>query len=244
MVWGLLGAIGIGLSLGLLGAGGSILTVPILRYVLGWNAATSITGSLFIVGGISAASAVQFALARRIDWRSAVWFGIPGMAGAFLAGHYLPGLLDSWFPERSDAIKLSLFAVVMLLASVLMFRPPRLAHGEDRPARARWKIAIDGLAVGGLTGLVGVGGGFLIVPTLVLWAGLPMAAAVGTSLFVIVLKSVAGFAGYMSHVAVDPALVGAVSAESPNQRAAPVLVFVEPVVGNLKGHAHLATETV
>lgn len=183
-----LGALAIGLALGLLGSGGSILTVPVLVYLLGQDEKTAIAGSLFIVGAIAAAGGVQFAWRQRVDWRSVLLFGLPGMAGTYL-GAWLGGLV-------SGALQLAVFAGVMLLAAALMFRPPVVKDGPHSP-RSGWKVALDGVAVGILTGFVGVGGGFLIVPALVLLGGLPMHLAVGTSLVIITLKSFTGFAKYL-----------------------------------------------
>lgn len=182
------GAIAIGVSLGLLGSGGSILTVPVLVYLIGQDEKVAIAGSLFIVGSIAAAGSLQFLRAGLIQWRSVVVFGAPGMAGTWL-GAWLAG----WV---AGTTQLALFAVVMLLASWLMLRPPDLEHAERAP-RAAWKIAADGLLVGVITGLVGVGGGFLIVPALVLLGGLGMHQAVATSLVIIALKSFSGFYKYL-----------------------------------------------
>ena len=183
-----LGAIAIGLSLGLLGSGGSVLTVPVLIYLLGQDEKTAIAGSLFIVGSIALAGGLQFLRAGFIQWRSVVLFGVPGMIGTWCGA-----LLATWVP---GVVQLSLFALVMLVASVLMLRPIDLAHA-DREARAAWKIAGDGLVVGVMTGLVGVGGGFLIVPALVILGGLSMHHAVATSLIIIALKSYSGFWKYL-----------------------------------------------
>jgi len=186
------GALAIGLSLGLLGSGGSILTVPVLIYLLQQDEKVAIAGSLFIVGSIAAAGSLQYLRAGFIQWRSVVIFGIPGMIGTWLGAviaAYVAGV-----------VQLALFALVMLLASYLMLRPPDLQHA-DRVARATWKIALDGLVVGVITGLVGVGGGFLIVPALVLLGGLTMHQAVATSLVIIALKSYSGFYKYLDVLA-------------------------------------------
>jgi uncharacterized membrane protein YfcA len=182
------GAIAIGISLGLLGSGGSILTVPVLVYLVGQDEKLAIAGSLFIVGSIAAAGSLQFLRSGLIQWRSVLIFGIPGMAGTWLGAY-----LATWVP---GVTQLALFAVVMLVASWLMLKPPDLEN-TDRTARATWKIAADGLAVGVITGLVGVGGGFLIVPALVLLGGLTMRQAVATSLVIIALKSFSGFYKYI-----------------------------------------------
>ena len=183
---GWLGAGLIGLSLGLLGSGGSILTVPILVYLLGQDEKVAITGSLAIVGGIALSGGLAAGWKRRVDWRSVVLFGLPGMAGTY-AGAQLAQLVPG-------ELQLAAFAVVMLAAATLMIRPPRLrAAAPPASGRPALKIGLDGLLVGGLTGFVGVGGGFLIVPALVLLGGLPMHLAVGTSLVIIALNSWTGF---------------------------------------------------
>lgn len=182
------GAIAIGVSLGLLGSGGSILTVPVLVFLLGQDEKVAIAGSLFIVGSIAAFGSLQYLRLRLIDLRSVVVFGLPGMLGA-----YLGAMISAYV---SGLMQLTLFALVMLGASWLMLRPMDLEHGPVQ-SRAGWKIAADGLVVGIITGLVGVGGGFLIVPALVLLGGLPMHTAVGTSLVIIALKSFSGFFKYL-----------------------------------------------
>jgi uncharacterized protein len=194
----------IGVSLGFFGGGGSILTVPLLVYVFGLDAKEAIASSLLVVGAASAVASVQHWRAGNVELRTGLLFGAAGMAGAFLggrAGAYLDGEL-----------LLILFAAMMALTSVAMWRgrraPVRVAPGPHATGR----LIAQGLGVGFFTGLVGAGGGFLIVPALALWAGLPMPAAVGTSLFVIVLNSLAGFSGYASHVSVDPRVIGAVAA--------------------------------
>lgn len=182
------GAIAIGLSLGLLGSGGSILTVPVLVYLLGQDEKIAIAGSLFVVGSIAFAGGLQFLRAGFVQWRSVVMFGLPGMLGT-----YLGAILSAYL---SGVMQLALFALVMLVAAVLMLRPLDLQHAQRRP-RDAWKIAVDGLVVGVITGLVGVGGGFLIVPALVLLGGLSMQHAVATSLVIIALKSFSGFYKYL-----------------------------------------------
>ena len=182
------GAIAIGLSLGLLGSGGSILTVPVLVFLIGQDEKTAIAGSLFIVGSIALAGGLQFLRAGFVQWRSVLTFGLPGMLGTYL-GAFLAAYI-------SGVMQLALFALVMLVASYFMLRPPDLQHADATP-RATWKIASDGLIVGIITGLVGVGGGFLIVPALVLLGGLGMHQAVATSLVIIALKSFSGFYKYL-----------------------------------------------
>lgn len=186
------GAIAIGVSLGLLGSGGSILTVPVLVYLLGQDEKVAIAGSLFVVGSIALFGSLQYLRLRLIAWRSVVVFGIPGMLGTYLG---------AWAAEFvSGLVQLTLFALVMLAASYMMLRPVDLDRAPVT-ARAVWKIALDGLIVGVITGLVGVGGGFLIVPALVLLGGLSMHRAVATSLVIIALKSFSGFIKYLDVLA-------------------------------------------
>lgn len=191
----------VGVSLGLLGGGGSILTVPILRYVVGMEGHSAIAASLLVVGTTSLAGLATHARRGRVQWRTGLIFGGAGMLGAYLSGriaHRLPaGLL------------LVVFSVVMFATAIAMLRPER-KRGESsrrsgRPAAQLPvpKILLEGLVVGAVTGLVGAGGGFLVVPALVLLGRLPMETAIGTSLLVIALKSFAGFAGYVGHTPLD-----------------------------------------
>ena len=186
-------ALVIGASLGLLGSGGSILTVPVLVYALDQPDKTAIAGSLAIVGGIATAGAVMAGVRHQIRWRTAVLFGAAGVPGAWV-GTALSGLV-------SGAVQLTTFAVVMLAAAwfTLHARPD-----DTRPPSCRRcavQIALEGALIGLLTGFVGVGGGFLIVPALVLLGGLPMHKAVGTSLLIVAVNS---WTGLLTHVAQDP----------------------------------------
>jgi len=183
----LLGALAIGLSLGLLGSGGSILTVPVLHYLVGQPEKLAIAGSLLVVGLIAAAASIPYARSRQVDWSNVLWFGVPGMAGAWTGA-----TLARWVP---GPVQLALFAGVMLLAAWRMLRAGVVERGGREPRRAA--VVAGGVGVGALSGLVGVGGGFLIVPALVLLAGVPMASAVGTSLAVIALNAFTGFAKYL-----------------------------------------------
>ena len=177
------GALVIGLSLGLLGSGGSILTVPVLVYLAGQEEKLAIASSLAIVGLIAIAAALPYVRDKLVHWRSVVLFGV---------------------------------AVVMLAAAYFMLKPPALERATGKP-RAATKITADGLLIGALTGFVGVGGGFLIVPALVLLGGLSMHRAVATSLVIITLKSAAGFYKYLDvleaeRLQVDWMLIGGIAA--------------------------------
>lgn len=183
----------IGVSLGLLGGGGSILTVPILTYVGGMSAKAAIASSLFVVGVTSAAGAVGHARAGRVRWRTGLVFGAAGMVGAYAGGH-----LAAFIPGR---ILMIMFGLIMAATAVAMLRPSALEpRTGDLPVG---KLLAEGLVVGIVTGIVGAGGGFLVVPALVLLGRLPMPVAVGTSLVVIAMKSFAGFAGHLTHVDID-----------------------------------------
>ncbi|WP_103026750.1 sulfite exporter TauE/SafE family protein [Salinibacter altiplanensis] len=183
-----LGALLVGLVLGLLGSGGSILTVPVLVYLVGEPHKLAIAESLGIVTLISFVGALPFVYRGQVSWRNVGWFGGPGIVGAYLGAY-----LSQFMPGE---LQLALFAGVMLLAAVMMFRRTASDSGQDH-ARLYWKVMLDGFGVGLLTGVVGVGGGFLIVPALVLLGGLPMHLAIGTSLFIISVKSISGFVKYI-----------------------------------------------
>ncbi|MHA6793844.1 sulfite exporter TauE/SafE family protein [Pseudonocardia bannensis] len=194
-----------GLALGLLGGGGSILTVPLLVYVAGMDAQVAIATSLFVVAVTALAGLVGHVRGGTVRWRTGLLFGAAGMAGAFgggLLGGHLPGEL-----------LLIGFALMMVATAVAMLRgrrpaAPDRAHADLPVGR----VLLDGTVVGLVTGLVGAGGGFLVVPALVLLGGLPMPVAVGTSLVVIAMKSFAGFAGYLTTVPIDWGLTLAVTA--------------------------------
>jgi uncharacterized membrane protein YfcA len=188
MVLALLGAIFIGLSLGIFGSGGSILTVPVLLYLADMPANTAIASSLLIVAFISLFGSWPSIRKQLISWPHVWLFGVPGMVGAYL-GAWAGGMVDS-------RIQLGVFVVLMAIAALFMWR----GRSADKPAQAIHvaKVIADGLIVGAVTGFVGVGGGFLIVPALVLLGGVTMVRAIGTSLVIIALKSFVGFAKYYS----------------------------------------------
>lgn len=196
MIYAWLGALAIGVSLGLLGSGGSILTVPILAYVVKHDEKVAIAEALAIVGAIALAGALRRAIDRQVDFKSVLFFGVPGMAGAWFGAwlaHWVPG-----------PVQLLALGAVMLVAAALMFRPRKPAPpGEPADVKREHNhhpglLALEGLGVGVVTGLVGVGGGFMIVPALVLLARLPMQRAIGTSLAIISLNCAAGFVKYQA----------------------------------------------
>jgi uncharacterized membrane protein YfcA len=190
----------IGLLLGLTGGGGSILTVPLLVYVVGLDAKIAIATSLLVVGLASLAALIPHSRTGNVRWKTGIIFGCAGMVGAYSGGRLAVYI--------ADVLLLLLFAGVMIGSGVAMVKKKSLAPLHEGNATAdigrSWtKIIVDGFVVGIVTGLVGAGGGFLVVPALALLGGLPMHAAVGTSLLVIAMKCFAGLAGYIAHVPVD-----------------------------------------
>lgn len=200
----------IGVSVGMLGAGGSILTVPLLGYVAGRPPREAIATSLVAVAITAAVAALMHARAGRVRWRTGLTFGLAGMVGAFAGGR-----VSAYLPERA---LMALFGTVMAAAALAMLRSGRARRGgpagakepELRP-RAMPVIAAQGAAVGSLTGMIGAGGGFIIVPALSLLARLPIHAAVGTSLMVIAMNASAGLAGHFGQASIDPVLTAAVA---------------------------------
>lgn len=197
-------ALSIGVSLGMLGGGGSILTVPILVYALGVEERTAMASSLVVSAITSLVALIRPARAHQVAWRTGMLFAGAGMVGSFLGGH-----VSSSIPKRALVI---LFVTMMLATAFAMLR------GRSEPAEPTKlqppKVLATGVVVGSLTGLVGAGGGFVIVPALALIGGLPMRTAVGTSLFVIALQSVTGFIGHSAHVTIDLRLVGTITASA------------------------------
>jgi uncharacterized membrane protein YfcA len=195
----------VGISLGLLGGGGSILMVPLLTYVAGMDAKQAIATSLLVVGVTSTVSTISHARAGRVQWRSGLLFGAAGMAGAYAGGrlgHLLPG-----------SLLLIGFAVMMIASAVAMLRRRTPITPAPAPHRTPiGKALAIGVAVGLLTGIIGAGGGFVVVPTLALLAGLPMPVAVGTSLLVIAMNAMAGLAGQVTTLGVDWKLAAMVTA--------------------------------
>ncbi len=198
----------IGVLLGLLGGGGSILAVPALVYGAGVPLAAAVPTSLLVVGVSSATALLPRLRAGQIAWRIAGVFGAAGAAAAF-AGATVNRLLD-------PRVVLVGFAALMVAAGLRMLRE-QLEVGGDCAlpgGGVNWRGCLpkaigSGIVVGFLTGLFGVGGGFLIIPALVLLLGLPMTTAVGTSLAIIVLNSIAGFTAHAADAELDPRIVGA-----------------------------------
>lgn len=200
----------IGISLGLIGGGGSILTVPVLVYLFGIEPVLATAYSLFIVGSTSLVGAFPKYKHGLVNMKTAIIFGLPSIAAVFATRKFIvPAIPNTVFTLGDMAVTKSLlmmllFAVLMVVASVSMIREKAPVY--EKPVAQKFNyplILIEGVVVGMLTGLVGAGGGFLIIPALVLLSKLPMKQAVGTSLLIIAAKSLIGFTGDLTHYRMD-----------------------------------------
>ncbi|MBC7904677.1 MAG: sulfite exporter TauE/SafE family protein [Gemmatimonadaceae bacterium] len=200
-------AVLIGISLGLIGGGGSILTVPVLVYLFHLDPLIATTYSLFIVGFTSLAGGVKSYVNKTIDFRSVSLFGIPSILAIYVARHFLlPAIPPAIFGIEKGSFLMMVFALLMLVASISMMASKR----EEAYAAVRRKsrdrtlpLLLPGLVVGLVTGLLGAGGGFLIIPVLVVVIKLPMKRAVGTSLMIIAINSIFGFVFSIHQQALD-----------------------------------------
>lgn len=205
---GFVSAVLIGISLGLIGGGGSILTVPVLVYLFGLDAFMATEYSLFIVGVSSAVGSLNYLKKGLVDLKTALIFGVPSIISIFLTRLYIVPLIPAelfkigGFTLTRDIFLLLIFAVLMIFASYKMIRKNK---DEDRAVRKEnsFLAAGEGSLVGVLTGLVGAGGGFMIIPALVGLLKMPMKTAVGTSLVIISLNSLIGFLSSVSHTVID-----------------------------------------
>ena len=187
----------IGVTAGIVGAGPSILTVLLLQHGAGLDLGSAIATSLVVVAVMSLVALVPYARAHAVLWRTAVGFGIASMIGAFLGGR-----IAKQIPAN---VLLVIFLLAMVVAAVAMlWRHPPPDEDASRPDRqALGVLAASGLVLGGLTGVVGLGGGFAVVPLLVVFARAPVRSAVGTSILVIAMNTLAGLVGHLPHPAVD-----------------------------------------
>lgn len=201
----------IGVSLGLIGGGGSILTLPVLVYLLHVDPVLSTAYSLFVVGTTSLVGSYSFMKKKLINYKAAVVFAIPSFTTVFITRKFLvPAIPDELFTVGDFTLTKNVgimvfFALIMLFASVSMIRSKK-GGAEEENGELKFNlpmIALEGGLVGVLTGIVGAGGGFLIIPALVLFARLPMKMAVGTSLLIIAAKSLIGFLGDISNLVID-----------------------------------------
>jgi len=203
-ILGFIGALAIGLSLGLIGGGGSILTVPVLVYLLGVEPILATAYSLFIVGLTALIGGINYARKGLVDYKTGIVFTIPAFIAVYLTRLLIvPALPEKWISLGSleitkDSGILIIFAALMVFASISMIRDKKKAVEKTGDSNTKFNypmIILEGSVVGVLTGLVGAGGGFLIIPALVLFARLSMKMAVGTSLLIIAIKSLIGFIG-------------------------------------------------
>ena len=201
-VIGYIASIFIGISLGLIGGGGSVLTVPVLVYLFDITPEVSTAYSLFIVGITALVGAVRNASLGQVEYKTAVVFAVPAFIAVYLTRRFLvPSIPDPVFSTElmtlsKDTAIMVFFALIMLAAAVSMIRSRKdEIEVAQKPVFNYPAIIIEGFFVGVLTGIVGAGGGFLIIPALVLFAKLPMKKAVGTSLLIIAFKSLIGFKG-------------------------------------------------
>lgn len=207
---GYIASILIGVLLGLIGGGGSILTVPVLVYLFAVMPVTATAYSLFIVGVTSVVGSVSYFKKGLVNMHTAIVFGIPSILAVYLTRKFLL----PWIPAdlftlgnfvlSKDIFLMILFAVLMVLASYTMLKPKKQNDDILEPQKFNYPlILVEGSLVGMLTGLVGAGGGFLIIPALVILSKLPMKEAVGTSLVIIAAKSLIGFTGEIGHTEID-----------------------------------------
>lgn len=204
----------VGVSLGLIGSGGSILTVPIMVYILGIDAVLATGYSLFVVGVTSFFGGIKDLGKQNTSLKTVLLFGIPSIITVYLTRAFLVPVIPETilkagsFHFTKSIFLMVLFAVVMVAASLSMILPSKDYEKDNQDPKAGYNyimILFVGSFVGGITGLVGAGGGFLIIPALVFFAKMPMKSAIGTSLLIISINSAIGFIGFLNseHSAID-----------------------------------------
>jgi uncharacterized protein len=214
IIIGYIASLVIGISLGLIGGGGSILTVPVLVYLMGVNPVLATAYSLFIVGATSLAGVFPKYKQGLVNLKTALIFGLPAILAVFLTRKFIiPAIptelfrIDDFVFTKSILLMV-LFAILMVFASISMIRGKKEEDEPDSKQVFNYPlIFIEGIVVGMLTGLVGAGGGFLIIPALVILSKLPMKQAVGTSLLIIAAKSLIGFTGDLGNITIDWVLI-------------------------------------
>ena len=203
-------AVFVGMTLGMLGSGGSILSVPILVYVMGIEPSLATAYSLFVIGTTSLVGGIHKAKQRLVDFYKVILFGIPAVISVFVTRKMLvpkiPNIIFSteYFTLTKSILIMVVFAFLMIFASVRMIKPLKEKIVTHNEKLNYYKIVVLGICIGLISGFVGAGGGFLIVPTLLFFAKTPMKMAVGTSLFIVAAQSLIGFTGdIMSEQIID-----------------------------------------
>ena len=201
----------IGLSLGLIGAGGSILTIPAFVYIVRTDPVSASIYSMFVVGLSSLIGSVKAYIKNLLDWQTALLFGIPSATGVLISRRIIfPGIPDVIFSDRNFTLSkttllMTMLAVVMIIASLKMLKsgmPVTINKSERHTMRTR-PLLLQGLLTGILTGLLGIGGGFLVIPALIFWARVPMKKAIGTGLLIIAINACFGFLNSYSTISMD-----------------------------------------
>lgn len=206
---GYLASILIGISLGLIGGGGSILTVPVLVYLFAVDTVLATTYSLFIVGSTSLVGSFSYFKKGLINIKTALFFGVPSIIAVFLTRQYiLPAIPEHVMNVGSFELSRSIllmvfFAILMVFASYSMIKRDQVEHSENQQPSNNFWVIVQGLMVGIVTGLIGAGGGFLIIPALVNLLKLPMKTAIGTSLIIIAVNSLMGFSFSLGHYSIE-----------------------------------------
>ncbi|GAA4817920.1 sulfite exporter TauE/SafE family protein [Litoribaculum gwangyangense] len=207
-ILGYIGALVVGLVLGLIGGGGSILTVPLLVYLLGYNPVVATAYSLFVVGTSSLVGTYQKYKKGLVDFKTGLAFSFPSFMAVYFSRRYLvPGIPDTLFSFGEYRLTKEMgimifFAIIMLLASISMIKKGK-EEVLNKIKQPYYKTFIQALIIGSITGIIGAGGGFLYVPALVIWAHIPMKKAVGTSLIIVTINSLIGFMGDLQTLEID-----------------------------------------
>ena len=200
----------IGLTLGLTGGGGSILTVPILVYLMGTSPVLATAYSLFIVGTSALCGSISFMKQKLVHYKSALIFGAPALIAVYATRKFLMPIIPEQIFEigslmlSKDMLIMVVFAIIMVMASISMIRTKKEKVEESQIIKYNYPmILVEGIIVGVVTGFIGAGGGFLIIPALVIFAKMPMKLAIGTSLLIIAIKSLIGFLGDIGEQNID-----------------------------------------
>jgi len=211
----------IGVLMGLLGGGGSVLTIPVFIYLFGLSEGYAAAYSLFVIGSTSSVGAVSNVIRKNVDFSSALLVGIPSISSVFLTTSFIVPLIpieifsiNDFTLFRGKAMMI-IFSILLIIAAILILKKNKVSELAEAPASpSKILLILMGILIGLLAGLVGVGGGFLIVPILVLVAKIPMKKAVGTTLLIIALNSILGFTGHLLHKTIDWAFLLPFSAVS------------------------------